>query len=423
MTTTNRRSIFIVALVLVAVLLADSVSSDASSAASVSSSSSYSSSSCSANDGASAIMLDRILADEYEYDDVLKRSVIALKERGAHRCWHKHSTFLQHLLSVHNILRLWGESDIIGRVGLYHSAFSNSYVNLALFDPDTERVIVEKLIGDEAENYVYLFCTIDRQDVVVKTLLDRLGYIPKEGLTVPHLRYPDQKIFLSAETLRVLVVFTMADIADQYFGWQDDLFGGGGSEGSMVLPGLDYPDRHDTKALWPGVSKPGLWMSYISKLARLASTYDPIANAEDSSASSSENHALPPPVFRRGTETISLEDEAAARDLYWSVVTGELEGDDARMINALVECCKRNPWIFEPQVLLAQKYLHVGAFDDALEAAGRALELQQQWGTPWDKRMSFGAWVGWTRVLHQRASDRQKWPTNSWDVNNLGLVK
>lgn len=354
-------------------------------------------------------VFERILAAEHEaIDPSLPKSIEALKERGAHRCWHKHSTFLEHLVGVHNILRLWGESETIGRVGLFHSAYSNSYVNLALFDPESEREIMKDLIGEEAEELVYLFCIIDRQQVVVNTLL-KDGFIPKEGLEVPHLRHPEQKVFLSAETLRMLVVFTMADICDQYFGWQDALFGGGGSQGSMIIPGQDFADRHESTAIWPGLSKPGLWMSYVSQLAKVATTYQ------------GEKDLTAPPVFEYGTRMLSLEDDAAARDLYWKVVTEEVS--DEEIVSTLETCIEKNPFAFEPLVMLAQKYLHKGDFDGAIQTTDQALQLQSQWGTAWDKRLSFGAWVAWTRVLHQRALERLPWPTNSWEVNNFGLVK
>jgi hypothetical protein len=74
-------------------------------------------------------------------------------------------------------------------------------------------------------------------------------------------------------------------------------------------------------------------------------------------------------------------------------------------------------------VVLAQTNLHRNDYDAASIAASKALDLQRQWGTAWDKRLSFGAWVSWTRVLHQRAMERLPWPENSWDVNNFGLVK
>lgn len=348
-------------------------------------------------------------------DPVLPSSIVALKERGAHRCWHKHSTFLEHLVGVHNILRLWGESETVGRIGLFHSAYSNSYVNLALYDPNTERDVMKELIGGEAEDFVHLFCIIDRQEVVVNTLLKQ-GHIPKEGLSVPHLRHPEERVFLNAETLRMLVVFTMADISDQYFGWQDQLFGGGGEQGSMIIPGQDFLERHDSTAIWPGISRPGLWMSYVSQLAKVARTFNP------NWSTSGKALLEPPPVFASGTQLLSVDDEAEARDLYWKVVMGDIT-DEAQALETLRLCSQKNPWAFEPLILIAQKLSHQNDFEGAMAAAGRALELQQQWGTAWDKRLSFGAWVAFARVLYQRAEDEKPWPNNSWDVNNFGLVR
>lgn len=275
------------------------------------------------------------------------------------------------------------------------------------------------LIGLEAEELVHLFCIIDRQQVVVNTLLKQ-GFIPSHGLSVPHLREPNKQVFLSAEILRLLVVFTMADIADQYFGWQDQLFGGGGESGSMIIPEQDFEEHHMPDAIWPGISKPGLWMSYVSDLAKVVKRFH---DEQDSSRSKT----LPPipPVFSNGTETLLLRDEKTARDIYWTIVSAsaERDKDSNDTIAQLHECHKKNPWAFEPLVLLAQKLLHRNDFDGAKAAAERALQLQKDWGTAWDKRLSFGAWVAWTRVLLQRAIERTPWPKNSWDVNNLGLVK
>lgn len=307
----------------------------------------------------------------------------------------------------------------IARVGLFHSAYSNSYVNLALFDPSIERDIMRHLIGREAEELVHLFCIIDRQSVVVNTILKQ-GFIPSEGLSVPHLRDSNTQVFLSAEILRLLVVFTMADIADQYFGWQDNLFGGGGENGSMIIPGQDRKDRHASDALWPGISKPGLWMSYVSDLAQVVKKMHDGEGAD-------RDKALPtvPPVFANGTNVLLLIDEEKARDIYWSVVSasGERDNDTNNTIAQLRECHEKNPWAFEPLVLLAQKLLHRNDFDGARIAASKALQLQHDWGTAWDKRLSFGAWVAWTRVLLQRADESAPWPANSWEVNNFGLVQ
>jgi hypothetical protein len=42
----------------------------------------------------------------------------------------------------------------VARCGLYHSAYSNSYVNLAIFKPDTGRETVRSAVGTEAEELV-----------------------------------------------------------------------------------------------------------------------------------------------------------------------------------------------------------------------------------------------------------------------------
>eukprot|EP00527_Entomoneis_sp_CCMP2396_P007748 CAMPEP_0198144460 /NCGR_PEP_ID=MMETSP1443-20131203/16032_1 /TAXON_ID=186043 /ORGANISM="Entomoneis sp., Strain CCMP2396" /LENGTH=273 /DNA_ID=CAMNT_0043807861 /DNA_START=596 /DNA_END=1417 /DNA_ORIENTATION=- len=273
------------------------------------------------------------------------------------------------------------------------------------------------MIGSEAELLVHMFCIIDRQKVVVETLLKQ-GFIPREGLSVPHLQDASKLVYLSPETLRMLVVFTMADVADQYFGWQDQLFGGGGKRGSMIIPGEDDATLHNPTAIWPGVSRPGLWMSYLSQLGKLVRTYNPEWRVDDGKP------ALDiPPVFDNCTKVLSVDDEAEAIELYWSAVTATDEDDYHKSVNVLQKCITKNPFAFEPQVLLAQKLLHVGDFNEAAQTAKSALELQIQWGTAWDKRISFGSWVAWTRVVLQRAENRESWPTSSWEVNQLGLVR
>lgn len=211
---------------------------------------------------------------------------------------------------MHQILKLWlpdSSGDVIARVGLLHSAYSNSYVNLALFDPNNfaEREKVRHLIGAEAEEIVYLFCVIDRQGIVIDTLLKN-GFIPAEGLDVPHLRDATKTVHLDAEILWVLVVFSMADISDQYFGWWEDLFGD-----SILFPDDDDSSLNniagpDPNALWPGLSRPGLWVSHVSSLGAVARSY-------------SANSITLPPVFDNCTRVLLREHEDEARNLYWQV--------------------------------------------------------------------------------------------------------
>jgi len=160
-------------------------------------------------------------------------------------------------------------------------------------------------------------------------------------------------------------------------------------------------------------------MSYISQLGQVARSYD---RTESTNSDLGGPVLDVPPVFDNCTATLSVEAETRARDLYWSVATEEIQ-DAGEAMKALESCIALNPWAFEPYVLMAQQLLHQQHFDRARMAAQKALELQTQWGTAWDKRLSMGAWIAWTRVLLQRANDRDPWPRNAWDVNNLGLVK
>lgn len=54
--------------------------------------------------------------------------------------------------------------------------------------------------------------------------------------------------------------------------------------------------------------------------------------------------------------------------------------------------------------------------------AERAVRLLCQWGTQWDKRMSWEAWLAFARVIVQNAKQRT-WPTTAFGMLNLGLVE
>ena len=79
-----------------------------------------------------------------------------LRDHGAAECWHKHSTFLEHLVGVWRIMSLWEQSQDVARFGMFHSAYSNSFVNLAIFKPNADRQIVRDAVGTEAERLVLL---------------------------------------------------------------------------------------------------------------------------------------------------------------------------------------------------------------------------------------------------------------------------
>ncbi|GMP99558.1 hypothetical protein CsSME_00046991 [Camellia sinensis var. sinensis] len=76
------------------------------------------------------------LRGELESIDTNLPSLLAvLRSVGAGECWHKHGSFLDHLLDIYRILKLWKAPDSVSLCGLFHSAYSNSCVNLAIFEP------------------------------------------------------------------------------------------------------------------------------------------------------------------------------------------------------------------------------------------------------------------------------------------------
>lgn len=337
-----------------------------------------------------------VLHDHDAIEPRLESMLQVLGREGAREIWHKHGTFYDHLLGVWRILAAWRQPAEVCRLGLMHSVYSNSFVRMKVFDADhgAGRESVRRLIGEEAERLVHLFCTIRREELLPLGDLS----VPADGLEVSTL-IDDRKVRLSRGDLGTFLVVTMADYAEQLFGWQDRLF---------ALPGSDGKLRGGPHSLWPGENRPGIWLGLNALLGLRAAAC---------------GIAALPPVFDRCTAQIAREAEVEARDLYWQVVTDPaLQDDPDRASRALEDATRLNPFIAEPHVLLAQLHMNSRRFDDALREALGALGLLAQWATPWDKRLSWEAWVSWTRVLAKGARERS-WPETALGVISLGEVR
>jgi len=188
-------------------------------------------------------------------DPALPGLAAVLRAAGAGECYHKHGTFLAHLLDVYRILRLWGAPDAVARCGLFHSSYSNSYVNLAIFQPDTGRAHVAAVVGAPAERLVHLFCVVPRHRIIHDDLLfhytdqelrdhlressssldpssaepdDELpawrrklrSLVPAEGVVATHIR-TGEPVALSRRVLPAFLLITVADFSDQYTDYQD----------------------------------------------------------------------------------------------------------------------------------------------------------------------------------------------------------
>ena len=70
----------------------------------------------------------------------------------------------------------------------------------------------------------------------------------------------------------------------------------------------------------------------------------------------------------------------------------------------------------------AQSLLGGRRFEEAAAEAAAALELLGEWGTAWDKRLSWEAWIAWARVLLKGARERA-WPETAFGIISLGEVR
>ncbi|CAN6238958.1 unnamed protein product [Urochloa humidicola] len=395
-------------------------------------------------------------------DPGLPPLVSVLRAAGAGECYHKHGTFLAHLVDTHRILSLWGAPLAVSRCGLFHSSYSNSYVDLAIFHPDTGRDRVRAIIGSPAERLVHLFCVVPRHQLIHDRLLfhytdqelrDHLasssessqpeapwrvklrGLLPVGGVVARHIR-TGEPVALSRRVVAAFLLMTVADFSDQYTDYQDELFGN--EDGRLEFRGDNWG------ALWPGTGKPGLWASAMSRMAAL---YHLIARDDrlllreaeaggGGGGSSIENdddavvgELVVPPVFEGCTRVLDPEEQKAGRDLYWEAMTmmcsrgkGEEKEKEKEKEAMLRESVGRNPFVGEPWLALAQVRLNAGEYEEAEAAAARGVRLMLEWGSSWDKRMSWEGWVSWGRLMRDKAR-RREWPRSAWGIINLGLVE
>ncbi|KAI3501989.1 hypothetical protein L1887_30019 [Cichorium endivia] len=399
------------------------------------------------------------LRGQLENVDVKLPSLVAvLKSVGAGECWHKHGSFLDHLVDIYRILKLWGAPDAVCLCGLFHSAYSNSYVNLAIFDPSTGRDTVRGHVGEAAERLIHLFCVVPRQQLIHDDLLFRYSdeselvqhlkdserslinarkgvlevgdedwrkklrsILPADGIVLKHIK-TGEDVHLSRRVVATFLLMTIADFSDQLFSFQDVLFDN--SDGMLKFSGNDW-----ATALWPGDGKPGLWMNSIS---RMGAIYTLIVREEqlysiEQPQSSNKNRdeeieLVTPPILEYCTKVLSAKDQIEARDLYWEGVCNVSKRGLDGCEDVLKRSLEKNPFVGEPHVVLAQIYLSQGRFEDAEKESEEGLKLLLQWGSPWDKRMSWEGWISWCRVLVMKAKEKS-WPQTSFGILNLGLVR
>ncbi|EEF49640.1 uncharacterized protein LOC8260736 [Ricinus communis] len=393
-------------------------------------------------------------------DKNLPALISVLRSVGAGECWHKHGSFLDHLVDIYRILKIWNASDSVCLCGLFHSAYSNSYVNLAIFDPNTGRDVVRGHVGPAAERLIHLFCIVPRQplihddllfnysdsELVQHLLLSEISLknakekgvfdaedswrkkinslLPAAGITVKRIK-TGEDVLVTRRIVAVFVMMTMADFSDQLFSFQDLLFDN--SDGRLEFSG------NNLASLWPGDGKPGLWINSIS---RMGAIYTLIRREEEifveeriraggievDEERDEDIELVVPPVFDKCTRILDARQQIEARDLYWEAVCDLSKRGLDKVEELLLSCIEKNPYVGEPHVVLSQVYLTKDRFEEAEREAEKGVTLMLEWGSPWDKRTSWEGWIAWGRVLLMKAKEKS-WPNTSWGILNLGLVR
>src|SRR5690554_2128437 len=241
--------------------------------------------------------------------------------RGVGQDWHKAGTFKHHLVGVARSLSLWNQPDDVRLLGLLHSVYGNAQVDIMKFDPESERGRVRDLVGESAERLIYLYCVIARVDLV-RALFNH--EIRDDGSLV--LDSSDGPVTLQARDVAAFAIVTMADICEQWYSWQDDIYSG-------------YPDYEEQSAathwvagLWPGPMRPTTYR--ISQVSLLGQCLQHPAIKD----------LLPVPiVFDSCEQVLDRRKEAAATALYWSVIQQQqpMVSPEAT-IDVLEQCIENN---------------------------------------------------------------------------------
>lgn len=244
--------------------------------------------------------------------------------------------------------------------------------------------------------------------------------VPATGIKVNHIR-TGEPVVVPRRVVAVFLLITIADFADQYYGYQDMLHGN--TDGRLEFTGNGSFDT-----LWPGNGKPGLWMNMISRMAAvytLVVREEAIFKAENEkgevAGDEEDIELIIPPIFENCSKILDPNEQVEARDLYWEAVNDDGSKKE-KGEGMLVKCMEKNPYVGEPHVLLSQFYMSRGRFEEGQREAEEGLRVLLEWGCPWDKRVSWEGWVAWGRVLVSKAKERS-WPHTSWGIINLGLIK
>jgi len=113
-----------------------------------------------------------------------------LESLGCFEKGHKGQTLLEHLLGTKEILKKWEAPEYLQDAGLFHSVYGTS---VFLHQSTDDRVKVRELIGEQAEEIVFMFCSLphprttnigDLEEGQLKKDLQLLDFANRENQSV-----------------------------------------------------------------------------------------------------------------------------------------------------------------------------------------------------------------------------------------------
>jgi hypothetical protein len=109
-----------------------------------------------------------------------------------------HVPFLSHLLGTRRVLVEWGERPALCDAGLFHSAYGTEYFPV---DSPATRDDVRAVIGDDAEEVAWLWCTIRRDTLDVGGAVTTVETRDGSVLELGHVRTADVVTLWAADTV------------------------------------------------------------------------------------------------------------------------------------------------------------------------------------------------------------------------------
>ena len=242
------------------------------------------------------------------------------------------------------VVEAWQQPPAIRQAALLHSIYGTGVYSPACLQSTTDRHVVQRLVGDEAERLVYLYCNLDR-----RRFFQSIRANSTAGDLQLRLRTRNDSERVTPHETFALLVLYMANEAEQVRA----------SDGA-----------------------PGPWLTSFARMSlSLLPEFGTIPN-----------------VLTHGEPVIGAADEALVIRTYAAALDG-LRSNAATATRLFTSLSEAVPLLAEPHLWLAYVSLGAGNLNAARAHATTAERLLTEWGTAWDKRLTVPQWNALIRIV------------------------